>query len=275
MTGETDALLRSLRDSVGQVGQLASVVTSRVTRVERSEQDRDQYNSRMDRMEQKLSRLAGLVEGQARSSPTSTGDRQADAPRRFPPPHAASSSDPWARYSSATTASVNHSPAHETVASPSRNTGNDDDTDYCHIVFGGWGRDTRRAVIEGDMRNLLASMGLDQSQLEVKGLRSTTAHYQLPELGLRESKQRFYGLQQRWNKSHKTSKGVDIWMAPARSDDRRQRNRVTRDGVTRLQHALGDELSNALEIEWGRQLVWLGDRRTHGIIRASPVRRKL
>ena len=108
---------------------------------------------------------------------------------------------------------------------------------------------------------VLSRMGLRMEELEIRGLRAKAAHYFLQELPPREARHRFYGLQNRWNHTHKTSKGAQIWIAPSRSQARQLRNRATRDGLGRLQRALGEELATGLEVAWGRQLVWCNDRR--------------
>ena len=259
---ETNSLLRSLKDSVGQVGQLASVVTSLAKRVEQSEADNDKNNSRLDRMEHEISRLAGLLEQQPRAGVPPRD--QKTHPERERKPHTTASSsmtDPWARYRPPASPSQPVRPQDQAAASPTKSTGGNDDTNYCHLVFGGWERDCRRAVIDGDMRPLIADMGLDNAKLQIYGQRSSTAHYLLPEIGFQESKVRFYELQSRWSKERTTSKGVHIWIAPARTQARRHRNRMTRDGLTRIEAAVGPDLVHEIETDWGRQLVWVKDRR--------------
>lgn len=138
------------------------------------------------------------------------------------------------------------------------------ETDFNHIVAGGWPEDTRRGVIDGDTWHICEQFGpnVKINRVVVYGSRANTSHIYLCPLPEQEARERFYSLQQEHSgKFHSNVGGKPIWLSPSRTPERRAKNRSTRETLNRLQAVLQSDNPDDLEVEWSRQLIWYKDRR--------------
>ena len=146
---------------------------------------------------------------------------------------------------------------------PSSPTGSSE-TDFNHIVAGGWPEDTRRKVIDNDTWQICEQFGpnVKINRVVVYGSRANTSHIYLCPLAEQEARERFYSLQQEHSgKFQSNVGGKPIWLSPSRTPERRAKNRSTRETLSRLQAVLQSDNPDELEVEWARQLIWYKDRR--------------
>eukprot|EP00439_Symbiodinium_sp_Y106_P040196 s3445_g4.t3 len=152
-----------------------------------------------------------------------------------------------------------------------------DDTDFCHIVCGGWPEDTMRAMVESDTWCLVKKMTVAQvDRVICYGRRCHTSHIILPSLPKEASRERFYALQECYNKTVSTTvPGAQlIWMSPSRTPALRARNRATTGAFNKLQSLLPGD-GSMIEADYSKQLIFVGDRRgaanAQNQLRAQPT----
>lgn len=142
-----------------------------------------------------------------------------------------------------------------------------DETDFNHIVLGGWPKDSARRTIEDDSWELLRRMTeVTVQKLVIYGKRASTSHAYLPPLPPSEARTRFYELQQKYAKSITPAGGEPIWLSPSRPLETRMKNKATRYAWHKLQSICALKTTNPTQIssddvDWSRQLIWLKDRR--------------
>ena len=139
-----------------------------------------------------------------------------------------------------------------------------DDTDFNHIIVGGWPEDSKRKLVETEtwaiVKRFEASV-LVESVL-VYGSRAHISHIYLAPLPLLQAKQRFYRLQEKHSKVVESkANGNLLWLSPKRTAARRAQNRGIRQVLGRLQSVLCIDDPELLESEEGRELIWYNDRR--------------
>jgi hypothetical protein len=150
------------------------------------------------------------------------------------------------------------------------------DTNFSRLIVGGWDPDTKRAVIESDCETAIRSMdGLSVQQIQVYGRRARVAHVVLEPLDAQAARERFYRLQSAYsNKLTLQSSGAKLWIAPARTQERRQKNRDTKRAMDLLSALAPDLFRENSDVDWARQVIWLQDRRvaagSHASLRARP-----
>ncbi|OLP96989.1 hypothetical protein AK812_SmicGene20739 [Symbiodinium microadriaticum] len=206
-------------------------------------QDVDKINT----LFRKVDELSKLVASQS-SKPESSSPEQSSHRTRVE----ASGADPWARYKPGTN---QQRPTVEPLSPYS-------DTDYNHVILGGWEFDTPRRIIVSDVERVLSAFTPEQRTFikrhVVFGQRAQTAHLFLKEMtDPQQSAERFYNLQGDHNKVHRTTGGSDIWFSPSRTEERRLKNRITTLAGETVLRLLSTEFSKPeIEYNYQKQLVW-------------------
>ena len=138
-----------------------------------------------------------------------------------------------------------------------------DDTDYNHIICGGWPEDSKRKIIEGDTWELCKQFeGVIPEKVVVYGSRAQVSHIFLPSLDTLQARERFYQLQAKHSKKIQSKVGGEpIWMSPNRSPGRRAMNRGTQAALAKLRDVLGEQASDRIDTNYVKQIIWFGDRR--------------
>ena len=212
-------------------------------------------------LSKQVERLTKLVENrQFESAPPSPPSASPTSRpyAQIPPPQF----DPWSNYigkASNTTEGVPR--LNKAPAAPRLPSSADDDTDYNHVVVGGWEEDTVKRQIQQDLGKLLATFTIEYKRAISKdiiyGPRACTAHLYLHPLEPVQARDRFYALQAAYNKTVRTASGNEMWLSPSRSPERRFQNRIT--GVAgKLILALWPEgiQTPVLEYNYRQQIVW-------------------
>ncbi|CAE7274880.1 CBWD5, partial [Symbiodinium sp. KB8] len=142
-----------------------------------------------------------------------------------------------------------------------------DETDFNHMVLGGWPKDSARRTIEEDSWEVLRRMTeITVQKLAVYGKRASTSHAYLPPLPPSEARTRFYELQKKYEKIITPTGGVPLWLSPSRPLEIRMKNKATRYAWRKLQSVCDMKEANPTQItsddvDWSRQIVWLKERR--------------
>ncbi|OLP99350.1 hypothetical protein AK812_SmicGene18103 [Symbiodinium microadriaticum] len=212
-------------------------------------------------LSKQVERLTKLVENrQFESAPPSPPSASPTSRpyAQIPPPQF----DPWSNFigkASNTTEGVPR--LNKAPAAPRLPSSADDDTDYNHVVVGGWEEDTVKRQIQQDLGKLLATFTIEYKRAISKdiiyGPRACTAHLYLHPLEPVQARDRFYALQAAYNKTVRTASGNEMWLSPSRSPERRFQNRIT--GVAgKLILALWPEgiQTPVLEYNYRQQIVW-------------------
>ena len=137
------------------------------------------------------------------------------------------------------------------------------ETDFSHLVVGGWLLDTRRQVIEKDLNNFIAGMKIQNvDRTAVYSKRAKIAHIYLTPLSPSEARHRFFEMLPRINKKFPSSGGAALWVSPNKPCAVRQRNTLFGMALHRLLKATGTEAdSPELDSDWTLGVVWVGDSR--------------
>ena len=155
-------------------------------------------------------------------------------------------------------ARVSPAPAHDTA----------DEVNFNRIVIGGWRRDTPKRVIQEEGWTLARHMSEVQiDRLVVYGKRANTCQLFLsPQLPMWEAKSRFYSLQEKYSNAAIPNGPEPKWLSPARPLASRLKNKATRHAWSRLQEVCNLKAEAPVnitveDVDWGRQVIWLMDRR--------------
>ena len=238
------ALQASMEGGIQRVGDMVQGLSSRLSHVEN---DRAQDVDKINTLFRKVDELSKLVAGQS-SKPESSSPEQSSHRTRVE----ASGADPWARYKPGAN---QQRPTVEPLSPYS-------DTDYNHVILGGWDFDTPRRIIISDVERVLSAFTPEQRTFirrhVVFGQRAQTAHLFLKEMtDPQQSAERFYSLQGDHNKVHRTTGGSDIWFSPSRTEERRLKNRITTLAGETVLRLLSTESSKpVIEYNYQKQLVW-------------------
>ena len=137
------------------------------------------------------------------------------------------------------------------------------DTDFNHLVLGGWPEDTRRKIVESDTWEVCRRFeNVNIERVTVSGSRAHVSHVYLPALDVQEARTRFYDLQEKHSKKVQSKAGGEpLWISPSRTAARRAKNRATRDALMKLQKLLGTTDPELIETDWTRQIIWHKDLR--------------
>ena len=137
------------------------------------------------------------------------------------------------------------------------------DTDFNHLVLGGWPEDTRRKIVESDTWEICRRFeSVKVERVTVYGSRAHISHVYLPALDVQEARIRFYDLQEKHSKKVQSRVGGEpLWISPSRTAARRAKNRATRDALMKLQKLLGTTDPEIIETDWTRQIIWYKDMR--------------
>ena len=141
------------------------------------------------------------------------------------------------------------------------------DTDYNHILCGGWQSDVLRSVVEGDTLTFTRGWQPRHTQaidrVVVFGRRPRTSHVHLHVLPHEEAKKRFFELRDLYNETATCSSGSMIWMTASKTMERRLKNRATKKAqtcITELCSASSD-MRDSMDCDWARQIIWVRDAR--------------
>ena len=179
---------------------------------------------RVDALTRRVDDLTQLVK-----TSQATKSSPADAPH-------APAADPWAQYK-----------ARSPETAPSR--GQDmvpssmstQETDYCHVVIGGWPFDSARRTIQSDLDRLLATFAPPDRLMIVKtaiyGIRAQVAHVYLEPIAPGLQAERFYKLKETYNK-------------------KRAKNRATKLAAEAIASLWMAEQAQEPEIGWQKQIIW-------------------
>ena len=138
-----------------------------------------------------------------------------------------------------------------------------DETDFGHLILGGWAADTKRQVIEAEWSDFLKHFPLpDVTRTAVYGKRGRVAHCYLRHLDIQASRDRFFRLLPEVNKKFRLSSGEYLWISPNKPLSVRMRNKALSVGLHRLLKVCRMQAdSDQVEVDWYQGLVWLCDRR--------------
>ena len=142
------------------------------------------------------------------------------------------------------------------------------ETEYSHVVLGGWAQDTRRATIEQDALKVIGLFpkGLSYDRYVIFGQRASTCHIFLHPLDSADAERnRFYLVQNAAGRRVQATGGDLIWVSPSRSPERRARNKITRAFLEKLEQLVikaGTSCEKVgLEADWTKQVMWIADQR--------------
>ena len=237
------AMQASMEGGIQRVGDMVQGLASRLSHVEN---DRAQDADKISTLFQKVDELSKLVAGQSSKSESASPGVPFFNRSRVE----AFGEDPWARYNRGNT---QQGPMVEPLSPYS-------DTDFNHVIFGGWNFDTPRRIIVSDDERVMSAVTSEQRTFirrhVVFGQRAQTAHIFLKEL-TDPPADRFYALQGDHNKVHRTTGGADIWLSPSRTEERRMKNRLTTLAGETVLRLLSTESSKpVIEYNYQKQLVW-------------------
>lgn len=138
-----------------------------------------------------------------------------------------------------------------------------DETDFGHLILGGWAADTKRQVIEAELSDFLKQFPVpDVTRTAVYGKRGRVAHCYLRHLDVQASRDRFFKLLPEINKKFRLSSGEYLWISPNKPLSIRMRNKALSVGLHRLLKVCRMQAdSDQVEVDWYQGLVWLSDRR--------------
>lgn len=144
------------------------------------------------------------------------------------------------------------------------------DTDWSHLILGGWDVDTSKRVVEKDVEAFLEQFkipGLERHA--VFGPRTRVAHLFLHDAPESMAKSRFFEMLPRINKVFKLSNNVLMWISPSKSEEKRAMNRNTSKALEKI-HRLCPQPCTEIETDWKTGIIWLRGKRV-----ATASRRNL
>ena len=151
----------------------------------------------------------------------------------------------------------------------------DPEFDFAHIICGGWPVDSRKGLVEEDTRSFVRlwapEMAACVARVVVYGRRAHVSHIYLASAGYEEDRRRYYALQDRFPEGWTNAKGEKMWMSYSKSQARRERNKATRAALVKLETACSRKpgAKEGLETDWGKQLMWLDEKRVCSTSRAE------
>ena len=269
------SLQLSVQTGFAEVKQSLNDYNARLTHVEAitSQPARDpRVDALVDKVDMLTKAFDEQKKNQAASTPNSTPDRFQGAGMH--------GSDAWSVYlanqHNRSTASGSAGPAQNQKSHPafhstpprlqqSEFADLTSDTNFNHVIIGGWQFDTPRRFILSDMDSFLKRFR-DPLQhcverTVVYGQRAQVGHLFLKPLTPELAAERFYSLQDRCSNCAQTASGDNIWLAPSRTAERRSKNRATRRACDFLSSLWAEGHKPELEIGWGRQVVWISGKR--------------
>ena len=241
---ETPPWVLSLQNSIetqfGAINANMASMSSRLNQIETLQRQPDPRIAQLENQVADLSRVVANLQANQRNDVGSFASHSADArvDRLDPSPPRGVDPRPAPR----------PAPPRQTM-----------DTDFNHIIVGGWRKDSKRGLIEEDVWKLFKPFQQEIDQVLIYGKRSKNANVHLVQKDFMTARDRFYNIQQ--NLSRKvlaTGSENLIWLSPSRTPERRLRNRSTRDALSRLVSMLGEQ---DLDTDWTNQIIWHGDTR--------------
>ena len=240
------SLKTSIDSNFVEVKQFMGDFNARISAVE-AKLTEPPVDPRVDQLSAQVEALTKLVHGNRPEQP-------GGAPGAFQP---AAPFDPWASFQQPRRENTQQKPKGEQTGQP------DHDTDFCHIVVGGWGFDTPKRVIQTDLDRLLQTFDDEtRSCLHrqvIYGQRAQTAHLYMSHLEHALAADRFYQIQQAYSRKISTTDGSAIWLGPSRTLDRRLKNKATRQAKDAMDTLWRANAAPDFEIGWAKQIIWLED----------------
>ena len=136
-------------------------------------------------------------------------------------------------------------------------------TDYCHIIVGGWEDGSGRKEILTSAKAVidLHDPSLDIVDLDVRGKRSQVCHLLLSPLPQSAAFDRYINLRRQLHEKHRVSSAPDsllMWFTASKPQPARQKNRRSLRAQQMLQEYL-TSISSQLEVdtEWGKGIIWI------------------
>ena len=217
----------------------------------------ENMGQRMKEMEGQVQELVQVVRSLRQSTPQTAAPSAGEAFRQEDGPKMSAHPPPLSR------------PEHSHTMSPKKGSAsssptNSAETDYCHIVAGGWPEDTRRQILQDDTWHICNKFGpaIKVERVVVFGSRANVSHIYLSQQAGDEAREIFYRLQQEHSRQFQSKVGGEpIWLSPSRTPERRAKNRCTREALNRLQRVLQPDKVETLEVDWARQIIWCKDKR--------------
>ena len=135
------------------------------------------------------------------------------------------------------------------------------DTDWSHLILGGWDVDTSKRVVEKDVEAFLGEFKITGLQRHaVFGPRTRVAHRFLQNAPESTAKSRFFEMLPRINKVFKLSNNSLMWISPSKSVEKRAMNRNTSKAVEKI-HRLCPQPCTDIETDWKTGIIWLRGKR--------------
>ena len=135
-----------------------------------------------------------------------------------------------------------------------------DESDFNHLILGGWDQDTRRALIEEEVQLFIQNFKLADvtARSYVVGKRAWTAHLLLKPLPDRDARSRFFDLLPVVNKKMQLKNGKALWISPSKPFAVREKGKLLRAGFERLLRAAGlGREDETVEMDWNMAVVWI------------------
>lgn len=129
------------------------------------------------------------------------------------------------------------------------------EVDWNRLIIGGWHLDARREKVDAEARNLIKTLGIQESITDVivYGRRASACHLVMTSQPVAEAKRRMIA----WQTQHTIpSSGKAAWMTPHKSDQKRLKNRATKYAANLLQPILDPASPEHLDIDWSKQILW-------------------
>ena len=273
------ALQSSIQTSLADMHELVSNCHTRLVAVEAKSLQPAQ-DPRVDSLAAKVEELSRMVAAQQNQNteaktPEQRKHQGVDAPN-----------DPWAAYHARTAqpeasmpSSINTQPplqqSHgpQSQPYPTRASSMASDTDYNHVVVGGWDFDTPKRIIVDDMDRLMRSFqDLHTACVErsvVYGPCAQVGHIYLKPLSQDYAADRFYLFQELYSNKIQIGGGSLMWLSPSRTAARRSMNKNTRRASDFLLSLLSTEPKPEIEVGWSKQGIWLSRRRVAAKVASS------
>ena len=146
------------------------------------------------------------------------------------------------------------------------------EVDWNRLIIGGWHLDTRREKVEAEAKDLLRTLGIQESVKEVivYGRRASACHVLLEPQPAATAKNRLGA----WISQHKDkhlipSSGQPAWLTPHKSAHKRLKNRATKHAASLLESTLSQHSPEQTDIDWNKQILWHKDLRVLAFSKAD------
>ena len=141
-----------------------------------------------------------------------------------------------------------------------KHNGNQTDTNFLHVIVGGWNFDSDRDVITRDLDAFLRHWSDSHKSLIVRtfvwGRKSRIANIILQSTSSpEEDRARFYDIQAAYSNKASNSQGNTVWLTPSKTPERRAKNRA----ISACREALAKLLqkgTDALVVDFGKGIIW-------------------